>query len=112
MKSSQDSSRFRYRRSGIDSSREPRVRRACEAGASGRAVGAGSLLVFGVAEVPLEQEVLPLGVADDPLAVAAELGSCGRQELEAGQRPGPELLAVARSPKSDWTSQCGATGPR
>ena len=45
-----------------------------------------------VAEVPVEQEVLALGVADDPLAVAAELRVVGRQQHQAGHDPGPEVV--------------------
>ena len=46
--------------------------------------------VLGQAEVPVEQDVLALGVADDALAVAAELRVVRRQELEAGLHPVPE----------------------
>ena len=35
---------------------------------------------------------LPLGVAIDPLAVAAELGVVAGQQHQPGQRPGPELV--------------------
>ena len=68
--------------------------------------------VLGQAEIPVEQEVLPLGVADDPLAVAAELRVVRRHELQAGLHADPEPSIRARSPKSLWMSQCGATGPR
>ena len=50
------------------------------------------LLVLGEAEVPVEQDVLALGVADDALPVAPELGIVAGQQHEAGQHPGPELL--------------------
>ena len=50
------------------------------------------LAVFVVAEVPLEDEVLALGVARDPLAVAAELRVVRREQLEPGDRPLPELV--------------------
>ena len=48
--------------------------------------------VFVVAEVPLEDEVLALGVARDPLAVAAELRVVGRQQLQPGDRALAELV--------------------
>ena len=48
--------------------------------------------LFVVAEVPLENEVLALGVARDALTVAAELRIVRRQELEAGDGPLAELV--------------------
>ena len=48
--------------------------------------------VFVVAEVPLEDEVLALGVARDPLAVAPELRVVRREELQPGDRPLAELV--------------------
>ena len=61
--------------------------------------GQGGLVVLlGEPEVPVEQDVLPLGVADHPLAVATELRIVGREEHQAGEDPAPELvddLAVA-----------------
>lgn len=45
-----------------------------------------------LAEVPVEEERLPLGIAGDPLPVTSELRVVGRQELEPGDRPLPELL--------------------
>ena len=53
---------------------------------------AGRLLAFVVAEVPFEDEVLALGIAGDPLAVAAELRVVRREQLQAGLRPLRELL--------------------
>ena len=50
------------------------------------------LLALVVAEVPVEDQVLALGVAGDPLAVAAELRVVRRQELQAGHRPLAELV--------------------
>ncbi len=38
------------------------------------------LLLLRFAEIPVEQEVLPLGIPDDPLPVPAELRIVGRQE--------------------------------
>src|SRR4051794_14948404 len=55
-------------------------------------LGSGLAFLFGHAEVPVEQQVLALGVPHDPLAVAAELRIVGRQQLEAGEHAGPELL--------------------
>ena len=49
-------------------------------------------VVLGDAEVPLEHEVLALGVAHDPLAVAAELRIVGRQQQQPGHDPGPEVV--------------------
>src|SRR5207302_111021 len=49
-------------------------------------------LLVGDSEIPVEQEVLPLGVAHDPLTVAAELWVVRRQEEEPGQRPLAKLL--------------------
>jgi hypothetical protein len=43
-------------------------------------------------EIPVQQEVLPFGVADDPFPVAAELRIVGWQKKEAGQSPLAELL--------------------
>ncbi len=48
--------------------------------------------LLGEAEVPLEGQVLPLGVAHDPLPVAPELGVVGRQQHQPGQGPVPERL--------------------
>src|SRR4029078_11504711 len=50
------------------------------------------LALFVVAEVPFQDEVLTLGVARDPLPVAAELRVVGREELEPGDCPLPELV--------------------
>ena len=65
------------------------------------ASGGGRRLFLGDAEVPLELEVLALGVADDALAVAPELGVVGGQQGEPGERAVPEgvddrRLAVGR----------------
>ena len=57
-------------------------------GASGGLRGGGLF----VAEVPVEDEVLALGVAHDPLAVAPELRVVGREQLQAGQRPLAEVV--------------------
>src|SRR5439155_4470129 len=58
------------------------------------ALSAGLELRFllGDAEVPVEDEVLPLGVADDPLAVPAELRVVRGKKEEPGQRPLTELF--------------------
>ena len=45
-----------------------------------------------VAEVPLEDEVLALGVAGDPLPVAAELRVVRREQLQPGDRALAELV--------------------
>ena len=52
---------------------------------------AGHLLVFG-AQVPVEDERLTLGVAGDALPVPPELRVVGREELQTGHRPLPELV--------------------
>src|SRR5207249_3386548 len=52
----------------------------------------GCLVLLGQTEVPLEDEVLPLGVAHNALTVAAELRVVGRQQHQPGQRPLAELL--------------------
>src|SRR5438477_3494024 len=44
------------------------------------------------AAIPVEDEVLPLGVAHHPLPVAAELRIMGRQQHQPGHRPLAELL--------------------
>ena len=44
------------------------------------------------AEVPVEDEGLTLRVARHPFPVATELRVVGREELEAGQGPLPELV--------------------
>ena len=53
--------------------------------------GRGGLLLV-VAEVPVEDQVLALGVARDALAVAPELRVVRREQLEPGQRPLAELV--------------------
>ena len=66
-----------------------------------RAIDADALALFVVAEVPLEDEVLALGVARHPLTVAPELRVVGREELQTGQRALAELVdhaAVAEDP--------------
>src|SRR5439155_6656203 len=45
-----------------------------------------------LAEVPVEDERFPLGVAGDPLPVAPELRIVGGQKLEARQGPLAELV--------------------
>ncbi len=45
-----------------------------------------------VAEVPVQDQVLALRVAHDPLAVAAELRVVRREELQPGERPLAELV--------------------
>ena len=54
--------------------------------------GSATDLFLGNAEVPLEQDVLPLGVADHPLAVATVLGVVRRQQDQPGHGPPAELL--------------------
>ena len=118
LKSSQDSSRLRYRCAlgrrrlrghgvvdggcghAAEGTGAPRERRsdAHEPSVTRRRRGHQDVVVLGVAEVPLEQDVLTLGVAHDPLAVAPELGVVRRQQHQAGHDPGPEVvdhLAVA-----------------
>src|SRR5688572_23634950 len=48
--------------------------------------------VFVVAEIPLEDEVLALGVAGDALAVATELRVVRREQLQPGDRTLTELV--------------------
>jgi hypothetical protein len=57
--------------------------------AGGRASG---LLVLGIAKVPLEEDVLTLGVAYDPFTVAPELRVVRRQQHQAGHHPGTEVV--------------------
>ena len=52
----------------------------------------GHLLVLGLAQVPIDQEVLPLGVAVDPLPVAPELRVVRGQQEQPGQGPLAEVL--------------------
>ena len=73
-----------------------------------RPAGASPVVVLGEAEVPLEQDVLPLGVADHPLPVAAELRVVGRQEHQAGEGPAPELLDDLPGRRSRSGSPSGA----
>ena len=47
------------------------------------------LVVLGEPEVPVEEDVLPLGVADHPLAVAAELRDRAAGAARGGPAPGP-----------------------
>ena len=69
-------------------------------------------LFLGHSEVPLQDEVLALGIADDPLPVSPELWVVGRQEHERASARWRNSSITARSPNSDSTSQWGATGPR
>jgi hypothetical protein len=46
-------------------------------------------------QVPLDDEALAFGVAGDPLAVAAELGVVGRQQLQSGEGALAELVHEA-----------------
>src|SRR2546426_1943385 len=55
-------------------------------------IAAFDQLLVGDSEIPVEQEVLPLGVTHDPLTVTAELRVVRRQEEQPGQRPLAELL--------------------
>src|SRR5262245_3192114 len=58
-----------------------------------RSVTEGSVVVvFGVAEVPLQEDVLALGVSHHTLTVAAELRVVRRQQHEPGHDPGAEVL--------------------
>ena len=132
LKSSHDSSRLRYRgRLGGGSSRRARLSAGVtDPGYDGPTTAghrrtlsdawrrpvthrSSASFVLGVPQVPLEQDVLALGVAHDALAVAAELRVVRGQQHRAGPRPGP---GSRRSPgghrTSDRTSQWGATGPR
>ena len=52
----------------------------------------GLFLFFWDAEVPFQQNVLPLGVADDPLAIATELRVVGREKHQPGERTFAERL--------------------
>ena len=56
------------------------------------AIARRSLVAVGEPEIPLERDALALGVADDALAVAAELRVVAGQQHQAGQHPGAELL--------------------
>ena len=71
-----------------------RPRRLGGVSPSGVSSGASSTghLLFGYAQVPLEQDVLPLGIADHPLAVAPVLRIVGRKEHQPGHGPAAELL--------------------
>src|SRR5580704_13593244 len=51
-----------------------------------------------VVEDPFEGQLLPLGVAHDPLAVASELGVVRRQQDQTGQHPVAELVDHVRRP--------------
>ena len=52
----------------------------------------GFYLFFGHAEIPFEDDVLPLGIADDALTVTPKLGVVRRQEDEPSKCPLAELL--------------------
>ena len=58
----------------------------------GLAADRNGLVVFKVAQVPLQQQVLPFGVTGDPLAVPLELRVVLGQQQQAGHDPRPELL--------------------
>lgn len=58
----------------------------------GRRATTPPVLLLGLAEVPLELDVLPLGVADHPLPVAPELGIVRWDQLEPSLHPIPEAL--------------------
>ena len=63
---------------------------------AGGAAGALGRLLLGKPEVPLDQDVLPLGVTDDPLPVAPVLGVVRGQQHQPGVRPPAELLDEGR----------------
>jgi WhiB family redox-sensing transcriptional regulator len=50
------------------------------------------LVFFRKAKVPLEEQVLALGVTNDALPIPAKLGVVGRQQLESSEHPGSEFL--------------------
>ena len=65
----------------------------CQANRRGRSRWVSrSVVLVGLAEVPVEEKVLPFGVADHPLSVPAELRIVRRQQQQTGQGPLPELL--------------------
>jgi hypothetical protein len=53
---------------------------------------ASGLVVLGIPEVPLEEDVFTLGIAYDPLAVAPELRVVGREQDQACHHPGTEVV--------------------
>ena len=63
----------------------------------GRSAGCSrGRLLLGHPEVPLEQDVLPLGVPDDPLPVAPVLRVVRGQQDQPGVGAAPELLDEGR----------------
>src|SRR3954447_273664 len=85
LKSRYDSSRFSNRASMLSGSGTgPRV-----VAALGGLLG---LFVVRKAEIPVENQVLALGVAHDSFAVAAELRVVRREQFEPGHDPRPELV--------------------
>ena len=67
-------------------------------------------LFFGHTEVPLQYEVLPLGVANDAFPVPPELRVVGRQSTRRARARWRNSSMTARSPNSDSTSQWGRRG--
>ena len=49
-------------------------------------------VVFGNSEVPLQQDVLPLGISHDPFPIATELRIVRRQQHQTGQDPSAEIV--------------------
>src|SRR5688500_17580995 len=99
LKSSHDSSRLNWRGTGASASGSGSVIRSRYRRTPGAQVETGlRVVVFLVTEIPLQQDVLALRVADDALAVAPELRVVRREEDEPGGDPGPEVvdhLAIA-----------------
>jgi hypothetical protein len=65
-----------------------------------------------VPQVPLDDEALAFGVAGDSLAVAAELGVVGQQQLQSGEGALAELVDEAAVSEDAVHLPVGATGPR
>ena len=70
------------------------------------------VLVLRHAKVPLEQHVFSLGVAYDAFPVSPELRVVGGSKSNRARMRWRSSSIRLRSPKSESTLQCGATGPR
>ena len=64
-----------------------------------------------LAEVPVADDALPLGVAIDPLAVAAELGIVLGQQQQPGVHPMPEVIEHPGVAVADPHLPVGGDGP-
>jgi hypothetical protein len=76
-----------------------------------RSVPALGLFLVGQTKVPIEEQSLALGVADNALTVAPELRIVRGEQLETGQDPGSELLDERAVAEVRMDLPVGGNGP-